>query len=68
MTDPRLPPGHQPYDFANALRVGGISGALVGGGIFAFTGWPIFVVLGAVGGALAGYIWHRRESEDAARG
>lgn len=62
MTDPRPKPAIQPYDFANGMRVGGVSGALIGGGVFALTGWPWFVVLGAIGGAVGGYLWYRREA------
>ena len=61
MSERKLRPGQQPYDYANGIRAGGISGALIGGGIFAFTGWPWFVVVGAVVGAVGGYLWYRRE-------
>jgi uncharacterized membrane protein len=60
MTARKLPPGHQPYDFANGMRVGGIAGALVGGGVFALTGWWLLIVIGAVVGAVGGWLWLRR--------
>lgn len=62
MSERKLPPGHQPYDFASGIRVGGIAGALIGGGVFALTGWPIMIVIGAIGGGIGGYVWQRRES------
>lgn len=61
MSDRRLPPGHQPYDFANGIRVGGIAGALIGGGVFALTGWPLAILIGAVLGGVVGFLWQRRE-------
>lgn len=61
MSQRKLRPGQQPYDYANGLRVGGISGALIGGGLFVLLGWPWLIVAGAVAGAIGGYLWYRRE-------
>lgn len=57
-----LAPGEQPYDFANGIRVGGIAGALVGGGVGMFTGWPAWVLVGAVVGGIGGYAYQRRDA------
>ncbi len=65
-----LPPGHQPYDPLNALRVGGLAGALAGAAL----GWlsgasaPLLIVGGTALGAAAGY-WRqrRRRPSDADR-
>jgi hypothetical protein len=58
----RLPPGRQPYDALNGLRVGGLAGALLGAGVTALTtiGLVWLVPVGAVAGATAGYLYERR--------
>lgn len=58
MTEDRsLPPGSQPYDPANGLRIGGFAGGLAGAGLTVLLGpgaaWAIFV--GAAVGAATGY-------------
>jgi len=55
----KLPPGRQPYDSLVGLRVGALAGGLLGGVGAAITqvGW--LILLGAVGGATAGYIVER---------
>jgi hypothetical protein len=57
----RLPPGHQPYDALNGLRVGGLAGALLGAVVTAVTtvGLVWLVPVGAVAGAAAGYLYQR---------
>lgn len=59
----RLPPGRQPYDPANGLRVGAFVGGLVGGGLTALLGtdqaW--LVLAGAVLGGALGYGVERAE-------
>ncbi len=58
---PRLPPGRPPWDPINGLRVGGVAGAMLGGGATALTGlasaW--LIVVGAVIGGGIGY-WSQR--------
>jgi len=62
MEDQRLPPGRQPYDALNGLRVGGLAGAVLGAVITALTtvGLVWLVPAGAVAGAVAGYLYERR--------
>lgn len=58
-----LPPGHQPYDPLNGIRIGAIAGGLVGIGVAALTGFGgigTVVVAAAIGGS-AGYAYQRRE-------
>lgn len=56
-----IPPGRQPYDVYNGMRVGGLSGLLIGGGLSIVTGWFWLILVGGLGGAIAGYLWERRE-------
>ncbi len=54
------PPGHQPYDAMNAVRMGALVGGVLGIALLAIVGvasaWMIIVF--AVVGAVAGYVWH----------
>lgn len=62
-SDPRsLPPGRQPYDPLNGLRVGALSGGLLGGIATAATsgGYIWLVLVGAVVGGAAGYWFESR--------
>lgn len=63
----RLPPGHQPYDPLNAIRVGGLTGALTGVGLSWAMGldrlW--LVAASAVVGGFIGYRWERRHRPEA---
>ena len=63
MTEHRPRPGRMPYDTIIGMRVGGVSGALVGGGLFVLTGFAWLIVLGAVAGGLVGYFWEKRAIE-----
>ena len=58
---PRYPPGVQPYDGLNAIRIGAITGGILGIVIAFYTGGAFVMLLGGVSvGALAGWGWHRR--------
>jgi len=59
-TPPRLPPGRQPYDLLNGLRVGAFAGLAVGAIATALTRIPWLLLIGAIGGAAIGYLWERR--------
>ncbi len=62
MTDHRgskLPPGRQPYDPLNGLRVGALAGALLGAVVAAVTGAGWLILVGAIVGAIAGYVRER---------
>jgi hypothetical protein len=66
---PRLPPGRQPYDPLNGLRVGALSGGLTGA-VAAVVIGPVYawlVLVGAVAGGAIGY-WYERRSLRRARG
>lgn len=52
-----LPPGRQPWDPANGLRIGALSGGLVGAAVVALTGLSNAWIV-AVGGAVGGAIGH----------
>ena len=58
----RYPPGGQPYDAANGLRVGVLAGGLAGAGVTALFGtgavWAVFA--GAAIGGVVGYVSERR--------
>lgn len=56
----RLPPGRQPYDVLNGLRVGAFAGVALGAIVAAVTRIPWLLLLGVVVGAAAGYLWGRR--------
>ena len=56
----RLPPGRQPYDALNGLRVGAFAGLAIGAGIAAVTRVAWLVLIGAIAGAVIGYTWERR--------
>ena len=58
----RLPPGRQPYDPLNGLRVGALSGGLMGA-IATFAtgaGYAWLVLVGAGVGGAVGYWFERR--------
>ena len=61
---PVYPPGHQPYDALNGLRVGALAGALLGVILTLLTsgGAAMLILLGALAGAIAGYAWERSRS------
>lgn len=65
MSEQRFPPGRQPYDALNGLRVGGLAGAVLGAVVTAFTtvGLVWLVPVGAVAGAVAGYLYERRRMQ-----
>jgi hypothetical protein len=63
MDDKPLPPGHQPYDPLNGLRVGALAGGLLGAPLTALTRSPWFVIGGAGLGAVAGYLRERGRLE-----
>jgi hypothetical protein len=60
--DYRLPPGRQPYDVLNGLRIGALAGGIVGAIVMAATTldslWVLLV--GAAIGAVVGYLYERR--------
>lgn len=59
--EPRYPPGKQPYDTANAVRIGALAGGILGVVVTVLTSvanvW--LVALFAVMGGVAGY-WGKR--------
>ncbi len=56
------PPGVQPYDALNAVRIGALVGGVVGIVVSALLGGAFIVLIaGAALGALGGWGWHRRE-------
>jgi len=59
------PPGTQPWDTATAVRVGAVTGAVLGGLLLLVTGigffWIVFVTA-AVGGAIGFWTEKRRQS------
>jgi hypothetical protein len=61
--DARLPPGHQPYDLLNGLRIGAVAGGLLGVGIAAITGFGGIgtVAVAAAPGGGAGYVCQKRD-------
>ncbi|MCP3974003.1 MAG: hypothetical protein GY720_05865 [bacterium] len=58
----RLPAGRQPYDGFNGLRIGALTGGILGivaTSLLSFSSiW--LTVVGAVVGALAGYRWEKK--------
>jgi hypothetical protein len=65
----RLPAGTQPYDPLNALRVGALAGAGLGGLIGILLSWltPWLVVAGAGLGGFLGYRREKRRIEEGLR-
>ena len=59
MARDRLPPGRQPYDSLNGLRVGGLAGALLGGVVALVLGSPWLILGGAIVGAASGYFYEQ---------
>lgn len=57
----RLPPGRQPYDKLNGLRVGALAGGVLGAVAAAATRMPWVFFAGAVIGGAAGYLTERRK-------
>ena len=59
-----LPPGLEPWDPANGLRVGALSGGLVGALVIALTGFTHFWVI-AVTGLLGGAVgfWSEKRKQ-----
>jgi hypothetical protein len=58
----RLPPGRQPYDPLNGLRVGALTGGIIGAVIAGFTDLGIwFVALTAIVAAAVGYWTQKRK-------
>jgi len=58
----RLPPGRQPYDRLNGLRVGALVGAILGAIAAVPTGLLWLIVPGAAVGGAAGWWYERRRS------
>lgn len=58
--EPSHPPGHQPYDALNGMRVGAITGGVLGAAVAAVTHIPWFVLLGGVIGGVIGFVYARR--------
>lgn len=58
-----LPPGRQPYDPANGLRVGGFTGGLTAAVVSVALSLPpvATVAAGTLIGAAAGYVTERRK-------
>ena len=62
----RLLPGRQPWDPANGLRIGVLTGALVGAGLAALTGFSsvwVVSVTGAAGGAIGFWTEKGKQSD-----
>ena len=61
--DYQLPPGRQPYDVLNGLRIGALAGGIVGAIVLVVTSleslWVLLV--GAAIGAVVGYVYERRK-------
>lgn len=55
-----LPPGRQPYDALNGLRVGAFAGLVLGATAAALTRIAWFLLIGTIAGAIVGYVWERR--------
>ncbi len=60
--DYQLPPGRQPYDVLNGLRIGALVGGILGAIVMVLTSldslWVLLV--GAAIGAAIGYFYERR--------
>lgn len=66
MIDPKTPQlreGHQLYDPINGVRVGALTGGLLGAGVVVMLGGehPWLIVAGACVGGLIGFVVARRE-------
>ncbi len=63
----RLPPGRQPYDPLNGLRVGALAGGVLGaiGAAVTHIGW--IILIGAVAGGAIGYLTERNRLRRGAR-
>ena len=62
--DRRFPPGRQPYDVLNGMRIGALVGVILGAVITAIWDlgvWPILI--GAVVFGLVGFTYERRALE-----
>ncbi len=59
-TPSRLPPGRQPYDALNGLRIGAFAGLALGATAAALTRIAWLLMIGTIAGALVGYVWERR--------
>jgi hypothetical protein len=61
--DYQLPPGRQPYDVLNGLRIGALIGGILGAIVMVLTSLDSLWVLliGAVIGGLVGYLYERRK-------
>jgi hypothetical protein len=60
--DYQLPPGRQPYDVLNGLRIGALVGGILGAIVMVLTSLDSLWVLliGAAIGGVAGYLYERR--------
>lgn len=58
-TPSRLPPGRQPYDALNGLRVGAFAGLVLGATAAALTRIAWYLLIGTIAGAIVGYVWER---------
>lgn len=58
----RLPPGRQPYDVLNGLRIGALVGGILAAIVMVVTSFDSLWVLlvGAVIGGATGYLYERR--------
>ena len=63
---PRYRPGEQPYDRLNAVRIGAVTGGILGAIPAAILGggFALLLAVGAVAGAFAGRWWHDRTVPD----
>ena len=61
-TEPSYPPGHQPYDPLNGLRIGALAGGVLAVIPIALLGFGFawLMVVGAAIGGAAGYLRERR--------
>ncbi len=58
----KLPPGRQPYDPLNGLRIGALTGGIAGAVVAGLTGVGIwFVFLAAIVAAAVGYWTQKRK-------
>lgn len=63
-----LPPGRQPYDPLNGLRIGALTGGIIGAVIAGLTGVGIwFVFVAAIAAAAIGY-WTQKRKLSASSG